>query len=87
MAAGITLAVIGAILAFAVRADPSGINLRVAGLILLVAGGVIIWHSRRGSTRERVVTRVQDYTNPHDLRGPVIKGRTDRTTIQDHDQR
>ena len=48
MAAGVTLAVIGAILTFAVRADPSGIDLQVVGLILMVAGGGLIWHAAPG---------------------------------------
>ena len=42
MAPGVTLAVIGAILTFAVRAEPSGINLHVVGLILMVAGAGLI---------------------------------------------
>lgn len=59
MGAGVTLAVLGAILAFAVRADPPGINLQVVGIILMVAGGALIAHARRGSRHERVITRVE----------------------------
>ena len=87
MAPGVTLAVIGAILTFAVRAEPSGINLHVVGLILMVAGAGLIWHARRGTTHERVVTRVE---------GPVVEGdrlpspitenqHTVRETIQERD--
>lgn len=66
MAPGVTMAVIGAILAFAVRADPSGIDLQVVGVILLVAGVIVIWHERRGTRHERVVTRAPYSTDPHD---------------------
>lgn len=59
MGAGVTLAVLGAILAFAVRADPPGINLQVVGIILMVAGAALIAHARRGTRHERVVTRVE----------------------------
>ena len=47
----------GAILTFAVRANTSVINLTVVGIILMVAGGGLIWHARKGSRRQRVVTR------------------------------
>ena len=33
------MAVIGAILTFALRADPSGIDLKIVGWILMIAGG------------------------------------------------
>jgi hypothetical protein len=85
MAAGVTMAVIGAILAFAVRADPSGIDLRAVGLILLVAGIGLIWHERRGTTHERVATRSQYATDPHDLRSPIGRGRSVRHTQQDRE--
>ncbi|HEX6916689.1 MAG TPA: hypothetical protein VF140_01340 [Phycicoccus sp.] len=85
MAPGVTLAVIGAILAFAVRAQPSGIDLRVVGLILLVAGAGLIWHARRGTIHERVVTRVEEPGSPHDPRSPITEIRTVHETIQDRD--
>jgi hypothetical protein len=59
MGAGVTLAVLGAILAFAVRADPGVISLPVVGVILMVAGAALIVHARRGSRHERVITRVE----------------------------
>jgi disulfide bond formation protein DsbB len=86
MAPGVTLAVIGAILAFAVRAEPSGIDLRVVGLILMVAGAGLIWHARRGTTHERVVTRVQGPVE--DLQGPaspITENQVVRETIQERD--
>ena len=58
MTAGVTLAVIGAILSFVLRADPSGIDLKMVGWILMIAGGALIWHARQGTTHERIVTRV-----------------------------
>ena len=85
MAPGVTLAVIGAILAFAVRAEPSGIDLRVVGLILMVAGAGLIWHARRGTTHERVVTRVEAPADPHEVRSPVTDHHTVRETIRERD--
>ena len=86
MAPGVTLAVIGAILTFAVRAEPSGINLHVVGLILMVAGAGLIWHARRGVTHERVVTRVEGpQTHGQQPASPIIETRTVRETIQERD--
>ena len=64
MGPGIFLLVVGAILTFAVRADTSVVDLQTMGLIFLVAGGVLVWHDRNGSTREREVTTVDDLTDP-----------------------
>jgi membrane-bound ClpP family serine protease len=68
MGAGILLAVVGAILTFAVDNDLPGVNLRIVGVILMVAGAAVIAHSRRTTRRERVITRVDDTpdeTPPH----------------------
>jgi hypothetical protein len=65
MGAGITLAVIGAILAFAVRADPDGISLPTVGVILMVAGGLLIFFSRRERHR-KVITSVEPSQDPRD---------------------
>ena len=64
MGAGVFMAVLGAILAFAVRVDAPGINLTVVGVILMVAGGAIIAYSRRATRRERVITRVEEPADP-----------------------
>ncbi len=64
MGAGVTLAVFGAILTFAVRADPPGIDLQTVGVILMIAGGALIVHARRGSRHERVITRVRENGDP-----------------------
>jgi membrane-bound ClpP family serine protease len=60
---GVFLMVVGAILAFAVDDDVPGIDLGIAGLILMVAGAAVIAHARHGAQRERVVTR-RDETDP-----------------------
>jgi uncharacterized membrane protein HdeD (DUF308 family) len=62
--AGVTLAVLGAILAFAIRANSSWINLPIVGVILMVAGAALIVHARRGSRHERVITRVEQPLDP-----------------------
>jgi hypothetical protein len=86
MAPGVTLAVIGAILTFAVRAEPSGINLQVVGLILMVAGAGLIWHARRGTTHERVVTRVEGpVVEGEQLPSPITENHTVREIIQERD--
>jgi hypothetical protein len=86
MAPGVTLAVIGAILAFAVRAEPSGINLDAVGLILMVAGAGLIWHARRGTTHERVVTRVEGPVDPQVPHSPITENNNVvRETIQERD--
>jgi hypothetical protein len=84
MAPGVTLAVIGAVLTFAVRAQPSFIDLRVVGIILMVAGAGLIWHSRRGTIHERVITRSRDGSGGQDPRSP-IRSRATRETIRERD--
>lgn len=63
--------VVGAILAFAVDDEVPGINLSMTGLILMLAGAAIIAHKRRGSQRERVVTRVEEPADPEDAQHVV----------------
>jgi hypothetical protein len=58
--AGVALMIVGAILAFAVRRETPGVDVQTVGVILLVAGALVIAHARRGSLRERTVTRVED---------------------------
>lgn len=57
MGVGVLLAVVGAILTFAVRANTSVVSLPIVGIILMTAGGLLIWHGSRGSHRRRVITR------------------------------
>jgi ABC-type proline/glycine betaine transport system permease subunit len=79
MGPGVALAVVGAILTFAVRAEPPGINLTVVGIILMVAGFGLIANARRGARRKRVVTRVE---HPAD---PTAAPHTVQQTIQERD--
>ena len=88
MAPGVTLAVIGAILTFAVRTSPTGVvNWRVVGVILMIAGAGLIWHARRGTTHERVVTRVEGPGGGgSSLPDPITRNsRTVRETIQERE--
>jgi uncharacterized membrane protein HdeD (DUF308 family) len=55
MAPGIVLIIIGAIFAFALKAESSWLDTRALGLILILGGAAFIWRSR---LRKRgVVTR------------------------------
>lgn len=55
MAPGIVLMIIGAIFAFALKADSDWMNTRVLGLILMLGGAAFIWRAR--SRRHVVLTR------------------------------
>jgi len=87
MAPGVTLAVIGAILTFAVRSSPTGIvDWHIVGIIFMVAGTGLIWHARRGTTHERVITREQrPASDESDLPNPITHNTVVRETIQDRD--
>jgi membrane protein implicated in regulation of membrane protease activity len=61
---GIFLIIIGAILAFAVRRDTSAVDLQIVGLILMVAGGALVYLTRSARSRVRQVTAVEDNTDP-----------------------
>lgn len=63
MGTGLTIIVIGAIFAFAVRADSDVVDLQVVGIILMIAGGVIIWHAKRTTVDESVVTHIERDSN------------------------
>ena len=58
-ATGLTLVAIGAILAFAVKAHPSFLNLQVAGWVIIVVGlaGLLVPQRGYGWLRRRVVVR------------------------------
>jgi LPXTG-motif cell wall-anchored protein len=53
MGAGLALLVIGALLAFAVDDEMPHVNLFVAGLILMAAGGLVIWYRRNAPSGSR----------------------------------
>ena len=65
MGTGVFLMVVGAILAFAVDDDVPNINLGVTGLILMIAGAVVIAHARYNEQREKVVTLREESEDPH----------------------
>jgi len=64
--ASITLIAIGAILAFAVNASISGLDINVIGIILMVCGvlglllTLLVFGRRDRAVEERVVTRDRD---------------------------
>ncbi len=53
MATGIVLIIIGAVFAFALKADSSWLDTRALGVILILGGAAFIWRSR---VRKREVT-------------------------------
>ena len=73
---GVLLAVVGAILTFAVRANTTVINLPIAGVIFMIAGGLLIWHGSKGHRRKRIITREE---------GPNGVTNTVRQTIEERD--
>lgn len=79
MGAGIFLAVVGAILTFAVRqGDSPTVDLDVVGLILLLAGAAVMAYARHGRTHERVVTTIEDTSDPSRPTHTVIESVNDR---------
>lgn len=79
------MAVLGAILTFAVRVDAPGVDLQVVGVILMVAGGAVIAYARRTVEREHVVTQVETPTDPTNPAAPypAAPERTVRQVIRD----
>jgi hypothetical protein len=63
MGVGVFLLILGAILAFAVRKDTSAIDLQIVGVILMVAGGAILYFVRNGKTVRETITR-DDLSDP-----------------------
>ena len=66
MGVGVFLAVVGAILTFAVDDEVPNVNLAVVGVILMLAAAAVIAHARRGDLQEKEVTRVDDGSDPTD---------------------
>lgn len=100
MGAGMALLIVGAILAFAVRRETPGVDVQTVGVIFLAAGVLVIAHARRGVTRERTVTRVEDplaveESQTHHVIGvddplepspaPVTARRTVREQVTEHE--
>jgi uncharacterized membrane protein len=76
---GVLLAVVGAILTFAVRANTSVINVPIVGVILMIAGAALIWHGSKGTRRKRIITREE---RPSGASTPTS---TVRQTIEERD--
>lgn len=64
MGAGVTLMVVGAILAFAVRRETPGVDVQTVGVILLLAGLAVVAHARRGARHEHAETTVEEPEDP-----------------------
>jgi len=64
MGIGVFLAILGAILAFAVRRDSSVVDLQIVGLILMVAGAAVIYQARKGRTKIHDTTVIDDDSDP-----------------------
>jgi hypothetical protein len=58
------LVVLGALLTFAVKDEMANVNLGVAGIILMLAGGAVIAHARATAQRERVVETREESSDP-----------------------
>jgi hypothetical protein len=65
MGSGVTLVVVGALLLFAVEDHVPNLNLKAAGLILMIAGGIIMWHARATEVKQRVVTVTDESSDPN----------------------
>jgi uncharacterized membrane protein HdeD (DUF308 family) len=61
MAAGIVLIIIGAVFAFALKAESSWLDTRALGLILMLGGAAFIWRSQ--VRKRQVVTRETESAN------------------------
>jgi uncharacterized membrane protein len=57
---GVTLIVVGAILAFAVRTDGEVVDIQTVGLILMLAGAAVIAYTRREKRTKAIETRVEE---------------------------
>ena len=64
MAPGILLLVLGAIFAFAVRADTKVIDLQTMGWIMMVGGVALVYQARQAGGRVHEKTVVDDVTDP-----------------------
>ena len=69
LGSGIFLIVVGAILAFAVEANVSGIDLQVVGWICMIAGALavvlsLVFNAQRANTSHTEVVERRDVGNP-----------------------
>ena len=76
---GIVLIALGAILAFAVRVQLSGLDLQVVGWILMIVGALgIVLELAIWGPRQRRVTRTDAYPDPA-AGAPVRRSTTEET--------
>lgn len=85
VAPGITLIIIGAILAFAVRADGSWINVHMVGVIFMLAGAAIIYHYSRERHRRQILTRVR-YSDEPGEQTETVRETLTRETVYEGDE-
>jgi hypothetical protein len=85
MAPGISLVIIGAILAFAVRTDASVIDLQIVGLIFMLAGAAIIAHFRRERHQKQIVTRVE-HSDPGTQPTETVQQTVTHETVYEGDE-
>jgi hypothetical protein len=85
VAPGITLVVVGAILAFAVRTDGTVVNIHMVGVIFMLAGAAIIYYYSRERHRKQVVTRVQ-YHDGEAEPAETVRETVTRETVYEGDE-
>jgi hypothetical protein len=85
MAPGMSLVIVGAILAFAVRTDASVVDLQVVGLIFMLAGGAIIAYYKRERHQKQIVTRVEHKAGAAEP-GQTVEETLTRETVYEGDE-
>jgi uncharacterized membrane protein YhhN len=76
--AGLFVVVLGALLAFAIDDHMDNVRLPVAGIILMIAGALIMWHAHRTAQSEKVVTVTDSFSDPS------IPTHTHEETVREH---
>ena len=64
MGPGICLMVVGAMLTFAIEDHVPGLDLKAAGVILMLAGAALLARAFQNEISERSVTRTESSTDP-----------------------
>ncbi|MGL4744900.1 MAG: hypothetical protein ACRCXL_11000 [Dermatophilaceae bacterium] len=83
MTPGIVLAVVGAVLAVAVRADPPALNLRALGVILFVAGAFLLWAEISAPRRATSAPPPADPFRRRVNETPIVQRRVVRGRLRD----
>jgi putative Mn2+ efflux pump MntP len=63
---GIFLVTLGALLTFAVEDHVPNLDLNAAGLILMLAGAVVIWHARTREVEQRTMRHTEESSDPNE---------------------